>query len=127
MEEIAKEWMVFRMPVSSQDGVCAVGILRLDDGRHVVIVEELDENPGQSISNGWEQVVNAIHEKYSVPVADTVWIEHQREPDSYGAKLIGVWQLVTFSAAQPGEPRGKANWREMTADDWHELGLKPRQ
>ena len=126
MEEIAKEWMVFRMPAQSQDGVCAVEILRLDDGRHFVIVEELDENPGQSVSNGWEQVVKVVHEKYPVPIADTVWIEHEREPGSYGAKLIGIWQLVTFSPARPGELQGKANWRAMTTDDWHELGLKPR-
>jgi hypothetical protein len=127
MEVVDKEWMVFRMPSPEQDGVCAVEILRLDDGRHAVIVEELDDNPGQSVSGGWDYVVKAIHEKYPVPVADTVWIEHESEPDNYGAKLIGIWQLVTFSPARPGELHGKANWRAMTTDDWHELGLTPRE
>ena len=127
MEEIANEWMIFRMPNSAQDGICAVEILHVDDGRHVVIVEELDENPGQSVSNGWEHVVRTVHEKYPVPVADTVWIEHEREPDSYGAKLIGVWQLVTFRPARADEVQGKANWRKMTTDDWQELGLNPRE
>jgi len=126
MKTVAIEWMIYRMPNPVQDGVCAVEILQHDDGRHVVIVEELADNPGNSVSNGWEAVVSAVSDRYGVSIPEAVWIEHDSNPGSRSVKEFGHWQIVTFRAPKKGEVQGKAAWRAMTADDWHELGMNPR-
>src|SRR6476646_6019457 len=108
MTTIAKEWVVFRMLDPSQDGVCAAEVLRLEDGRHAVIVEELEENPGQSVSNGWEAVVKAMGQKYKLSIAHTCWIEHDSDPEPPRVKEFGHWQIVTFTPPKSGQIEGKA-------------------
>src|SRR5687767_14320219 len=121
MEDTIRELMPFPCP-NGTDGVCRVELLQLSDGRHVVICEELDDNPGMSVSGAWESVVETVSKKYQVPVQGTIWIEHNAEEFTTAGGTLGRWQLVTFRPPTRGERHGKAEWRNMTDDDWHELG-----
>jgi hypothetical protein len=124
MEPI-KELMPFA-GLNGQESVCRVEVVPLKDGRHAVICEELDDNPGASVSDSWEAVVAKVGKKYGVPATGTVWIEHNAEPFEAAGQVMGRWQVVTFKPPRPDEQRGRAEWRNMTDDDWHELGLAPR-
>lgn len=121
-EEVMHELMPFKSP-NGLDGVCRVEIRRLKDERFLVVCEELDDNPGQSVSASWENVVSTVGHKYGVPVNGTVWVEHN-DREYLGQ---GRWQLVTFKLPKRGQREGEANWHNMTEADWHELGLPPRK
>lgn len=127
MQQTVREWMIYRTPSPVQDGVCVIEILPLKDGRNVIIVEELEDNPGQSVSNAWECVVAAVHDKYHIAPSDAVWIEHEPNPVILGSEKMSHWQLVTFQNPPPGKILGKVEWRSMSSEDWHELGLTPRE
>ena len=113
--------------MGDRESVCRIEINPLKDGRHAVVCEEVDDNPGLSISQCWEEVVAKVCQKYELDPRSVVWIEHQqgvvRRPDG----ILGRWQLVTFKPPQPGQHQGKAEWRNMIRDDWLELGLTPRE
>jgi hypothetical protein len=121
-----RELLPFQAP-NGLDSVCRIEVFRLQDGRYVVICEELDDNPGMSVSGAWEAVVDAVRQKYGVPVNETVWIEHNAEAFEAGGNTLGRWQLVTFKMPAQDHVHGKAEWRNMKEDDWRELGLEPRE
>jgi hypothetical protein len=123
---MTRELLPFKAP-NGLDSVCRVEVLKLRDGRHAVICEELDDNPGMSVSGAVEAVVDAVSRKYGLPPTGTVWIEHNGEEFTAGGKTMGRWQLVTFKMPTLGQVHGKAEWRNMTEDDWRELGLEPRE
>lgn len=115
MEEI-RELLPFR-----NDSVCRVTIYRREELPAIVICEELEENPGQSVSNAWEIVAETICRKYRLPMEGTVWIEHN-EAQVELAVEHAPWQLITFRP-KPGERYWDVKWRNMTDEDWAELGM----
>ena len=57
--ETIRELLPF-VAANQQESVCRVEVIGLPDGRKAVICEELDDNPGQSVSNAWETVVAKV-------------------------------------------------------------------
>ena len=104
-----------------QDSICGIEQILLEDGRAVFIVTELDNNPGQSVSNCWENVVSAALYRYEVKPLDAVWVEH------YPGQTLprGPYEILTYTESADG--KANAKWRDMTPDDWLELGLPPRE
>jgi hypothetical protein len=81
--------------------------------RAVCIVTERADNPGASVTNAARALFNAVCAAYTLDPRCTVWIEH------YPARVPADYDLVTF----PGNG-GEPSWRDMTAEDWGELGLE---
>src|SRR4051812_41938223 len=106
----------FRSP-NQHDGVCRVERIELGDGRTVVICQELEDNPGQSVTNAFEAVAAQICAKYSLDIRNVIWVDHCEDDEDFHSATIKV--------SSRGELL-KPDWTEMTANDWIELGLEPR-
>src|SRR5437870_4300282 len=105
---------------------CALEILRLDDGRTVVIATEVKDNPGTSITNACEHLACRICIEFSIHPIDLIWIEHYGYPMPGDAKRHPrTYDLVTLTIL----PRGHhvvfthPQWRPMRDEDWLAMGL----
>ena len=106
---------------------CNVAMVVAPSEQTVIIVTELEDNQGLSITNAAEILFVAITRFFGVRLHNVVWIEHYTHEEEEGIDC--TWELVTFKC---NIVKGilKANdpdWRAMTPDDWQEIGLKPRQ
>jgi len=86
-----------------------------EDGT-VVILTELPDNPGMSVTNASEELATAITQRYRLAPARTVWIEHHwasehREADTYDA-ITYTWHGRTAS-----HPR----WRPIPVSEVYDL------
>ena len=104
------------------DSLCRVELVPLSDGRTLAVVTEVDDNPGLSATEAWEQVVAAACRRFALDPRTVVWVEHYPEPMAGHARF----QFVTFTLPLDGS-RGRPHWRAATADDWREVGLDPRK
>ena len=70
-------------------------------GRHVLIVTELADNPGTSVTNMAEQLATHICQDLDIPPQGLVVIEHCPEglfPESYDIVTFDFdWSLATFT------------------------------
>ena len=112
------------------DAFCALEILRIPDGRSVVIATELKDNPGTSVTNFCEHLAHRVCAGFLIDPSKLVWIEH------YGYPLPGTlkrhlrtYDLVTFlmMPARNNEVFASPKWCPMQDEDWLELGLEPRE
>lgn len=101
------------------DGICRIECIELVDGRTVIVCEEIDGNPGMSVTNAIEYVALQVCEQYRIDPHKLVWIEHY---DTSFAKEL-EWDLVTFEKIPPKGIFDGPNWKPMTATDWEALGL----
>ena len=112
------------------DASCALEIMRILDGRSVVIATEMKDNPGTSVTNFCEHLAYRVCVEFGIDPSKLVWIEH------YGYPMPGAlrrhprtYDLVTFLLMPAGHDGVFTNpkWRPMRAEDWLELGLEPRE
>jgi len=84
---------------------------------HVVVLSELPDNTGQSITNAIEQVAGEVLLNNVLPSTETVVIEHY--PAESHPPEAETFDLVTFEHAGP-EPvlRGGVWAIEMGAPEW---------
>jgi hypothetical protein len=104
------------------DGICRVERIYLRDGRVAVICTQIDENPGQSVTNSIETIAFQVCANFKIPSIDLVLIDHWkgRGPDR------DEYTLVSFEQRPPAGMFEGPSWREMTEQDWKSLGLRPR-
>ena len=108
---------------ANPDGICRIERIDLPDGRVVVICQELDENPGQSVTSAAAEIAGQWCRKHRVDPDKLVWIEH------YAAGPDGKpeWELVRLDrGAGPITFISAERWKPMELDDWRDLGLPPR-
>ena len=112
------------------DACCALEILKAKDGRNVVIVTELKDNPGTSVTNFCEHLAYRVCVEFSIDPSQLVWIEH------YGYPVPGnsnrhprTYDLVTFTLLRAAHDPvfARPKWRLMRDEDWLALGLEPRE
>jgi len=119
---------------------CRLELIPLVDGRTAVIVTEVSDNPGTSVTNAAEHLASFVCDRFRIDPDRLVWIEHY----GYGGRRERTYDLVT-SSRQPIQkiqwseavlryhPSGwqgyfeEPEWRAMTDDDWQALGVTPRQ
>ncbi|HEV2294535.1 MAG TPA: hypothetical protein VGR35_11820 [Tepidisphaeraceae bacterium] len=106
---------------NGHDGICRIERLQLRDGRTLVICHELEENPGNAVTNVIEQLIPQVARKFGLDLRRVVWIEHTEEAEGNAHE----WDVVNFKVDRRGSILDP-EWHPMTADDWHELGLEPR-
>jgi hypothetical protein len=105
------------------DGICRLERLNLGDGRVMMICEEIQENPGMSVTNAIELIAFQICFHFDIDPDKLVLIEHYEE--SFGDR--DEWHLVTFSSKPPQSNFENPKWIEMTTSDWAQLGFRPRK
>lgn len=64
---------------------------------NVVMVTELDDNPGTSVTNMAEQLATLICQEFSIDPASLIWIEHYPERGSKYDTYPEDFDLVTFT------------------------------
>jgi hypothetical protein len=124
--KVVREWLIYRSKNSTEDGVCEVEFIERIDDVPVIIFHELENDPGYGINIAWEYIVRAAERRFTIKAPEAVWIEHTLHDVKTKKGILKRWQLITFKHPLPGHKWGKADWRDMTYDDWHELGLPPR-
>ena len=74
--------------------ICGID-MRHRDNQHVIIVTELEDNPGMSITNAWPDLANIICEKFALPLSDKfTWIEHYPKRGSKHGSIPESWDQV---------------------------------
>jgi hypothetical protein len=101
------------------DGICLLERIDLPDGRIVIVCISTPGNPGISISNGVEDICFQVCERFEIPPARLVWLEHYEDYES--------WNSVTFATVPPKTPFRNPSWDSMDADKWEALKLRPKK
>lgn len=108
------------------DSFCRLEIFGLTTGRPIVVVTELDENPGTSVTNACEGIANAVYKTYIEPhgiTPDKVrFIEHY--PDS-AVKWSEVFFKVNTDRAGV-EHFEKPEWKHVKDPDWLEAKINQK-
>lgn len=102
------------------DGICRIEKIELSDQRILIVCEELEDNPGMSVTNAVEWVAAQVCRTYDIDPLRLVWIEH------YDANLFGndSWDIVRFGEMSENLEFVDPTWKNMTPLDWESLGLK---
>lgn len=102
--------------------------LHVTEDHDICIVTEVADNAGMSVTNAVEFLAAQVCKRHSLDITRVVWIEHYG-PDSYPDtkdKDGHRYDLVTFKLTSH-RTLTKPEWYPMSADDWYEIGLKPRK
>jgi hypothetical protein len=115
--------------VAGKDSRCDLEVIQLRRGEALVVCSERPDNPGTSVTDFAAELATSVCDRRGIAPDLLIWVERQPERNGPGGKLLPeFYKLVTFAFEQNGGtwrfvcPR----WREMTGDDWCELGLTPR-
>ena len=121
-EEEKPELFAYKSP-NRFDGVCRIERINLPDGRIVIMCEEVNENPGKSITNCIEYLALQVCEQYDIDPKQLVLLTHH--DTWYSAD--NEWMLVNFARIPPENSFQEPSWQEMTEADWRSLGFRPRK
>lgn len=128
MTPLILERFAYRVRGMRQLAVCRIEAIRLVDGRAVVIVVELPDNTGTSVTNACEELATQVCQQLGIDVRQLVWIEHYGFASCFDPQRVRTYDLVTFASVQPRRSPAfeGPSWRPMTDADWRALGLEPR-
>ncbi|MDO8613275.1 MAG: hypothetical protein Q7R32_10715 [Dehalococcoidia bacterium] len=104
------------------DGVCAIERIDLEDGRTAIICEEIDGNPGQSITNSIEHIATQLCDQFDIEPEMLVLIEHY---DTWYARET-EWDIVEFGRRSRESGFADPAWHPLSPHDWKMLGFRPR-
>jgi len=96
-------------------GRCRVRVFEPDEPErdsYVVVLTELRDNPGQSVTNAAEEIAAGVVLANALPTSRTVWIEHYEGGARGTPEDPATFDLLTFSADDP-EPvlrAGNGRW-----------------
>ena len=84
-------FLVYSLPNGSQEGTCRVEIWQ---GKpHIVVLTELADNPGMSITNACEHICSHIVDNHGLQNIPVIWIEHYFYEDG---RKNETFDLVVF-------------------------------
>lgn len=104
------------------DGICAVEYHFTRDGRVLLVLTEIVDNPGQSLTNCIEYVARQVAEQFGGEALDFIIVEHF--PNDLGDS---EWNLVEFDPPATERTAGTPRWRQITEADWALFGVRPRK
>lgn len=113
---------------------CRARIFRREDGRAAVIVTELPDNPGMSVTNAAEWIATTLLHRYDLDPNDTIWIEHypdRHPPGMEGERMFDeTFDLIRFRWEDEGRHRAPMrlspwartpDWRHLDREEVEEL------
>lgn len=101
-------------PVLITEGRCRVRLYKGFDGGYTVLLTELADNPGESVTNACERIATGVQPRWALDLTTTRWIEHY-PAESFREKGRGAtFDEITFT------------WGDGTAShpQWHRLPLE---
>jgi len=103
------------------DSVCGLEIKELGDGKVAVILTELEDNSGTSVTNFYEYLATEVYWKYLAPrpVESIIWIEHY--PENPRIEREAVWDRVFLR--WDGRRFSNPQWRPLDRETKGQLGL----
>lgn len=117
------EPQLFAYKAPGFDGICRIERVNLPNERVVIICEQIDGNPGQSITNAIEHIAFQLCEQFEINPQKLILIEHY---DTWFCNE-DEWNLVEFENKPPDSAFENPIWHPITEKDWLELGIHPRQ
>jgi hypothetical protein len=102
------------------DGVCVIERIDLPDERVVVACIQVAGNPGASITNTVETIVEQVCGRFEISPERVIWLENYEifDPEE--------WKLVTFGDVNVDGSVRDPSWKQMSFQDWDNLQLRPR-
>lgn len=119
--QTANEPEFFSYKSHSCDGVCLIERIDIPNGKIVVACIQPLGNPGNSITNCVEEICFQVCERFDIPPASLIWLEH------YDDGIDDEWRLVTFKLSPPSSLFCDPEWTVMTPNMWRDLRLKPKK
>jgi hypothetical protein len=102
------------------DGICLIERIDIPDGRIVVACIGITGNPGNSITNAVGEICFQVCERFEIPPARLVWLEHYEYYDD-------EWSMVSFGKVPPSARFSDPTWTTMTSRLWRDLRLRPKR
>jgi hypothetical protein len=70
------------------EGVCGLKIFPQANGIFILVLTELDENTGASITNCYDNISTQVHQQFlsDIPVDKIIWLEHYDDNSYYDKK-----------------------------------------
>ncbi len=96
------------------DAVCDLEIFKGVDGKVFVVLTELNENTGTSVTNFYEQLATLIYKQYlsAVPKDQIVWVEHYDENSYQNTRdQHESFDIVTLTWNEKLEAYQSPQWR----------------
>ena len=85
----------------------------------IIVLSELAENPGVSVTNAAAAIATEIARTYMIDLDTTIWIEHYGAFSYKGGDLDETFDRITFTWRN--RTASNAEWKRLTADELHEL------
>ena len=120
--EETPELFAYKSP-NGADGICRIERINLQNEKVVILCEDINSNPGMSITNCIEYLATQICDQYDIGPEKLVLITHHDTWYSHDNE----WVLVSFEQRPPEHIFGDPNWEVMTVEDWRALGFRPRK
>ncbi|MGC2236176.1 MAG: hypothetical protein WA584_08445 [Pyrinomonadaceae bacterium] len=105
------------------DGICRIERINLSNDYIVVICEQIDGNPGQSVTNAIEYIAFQLCDQFNINPQKLILIEHY---DTWFCNE-NEWNLVRFEKMPPDFAFENPTWQPITKEDWQKLGFQPRR
>jgi len=116
--------MEYRVPYNDYVAKCDVEVFIEVEGRCIVLITERQDNPGMSITNAMEHVIEQLMgmkrtrdhlnlPEYLVPktASEIIFVEHYPPEFSFGE----TYDIVNYNSHM------KPSWKRITRDQWGEL------
>lgn len=103
----------YRSLAAQQQGYCRLRIYKQRDGVQTVLLTEVSNNPGQSITAASEVIATGLARRYHLDPATTLWIEHW-PADTSDKPMEDAYASVKYT------------WKDGIASDprWRRLSLE---
>jgi hypothetical protein len=109
----------YQMPAVRVDGgFCRVRIYGANPYT-IIVLSELAENPGVSVTNAAAAIATEIARIYMIDLDTTIWIEHYGAFSYKGGDCDETFDRITFTWRN--RTASNAEWKRLTADELHEL------
>jgi len=122
MREIRNEIVNFKTGQAKLPTVCRFTVYETDNkSRYVVLLTELSENPGMSVTNASEEIAtkiyNEIFDKKKINPEQIVWLEKYDTEDYYDRVSYDVDGSVFSTKRFFSNPQ----WKRMSAGEFEAL------
>ena len=115
-----KDRIAFRMS-NGIEGVAAVMLIQLDDGRTLVCCTDDDPDQDAAVNMSVRDIFRTACKRHGLQPTQVVWIEHS-ERVAHTHLKAGGWERVDFDPPASGQ---NPTWHPMTEQDWRSLGTQP--
>ena len=104
--------------LQTDDGFCRLRIYAADAAT-VVVISELAENPGVSVTNAAAALATEIARIYDLETVTTFWVEHYGAFSYTASGGDETFDLVTFTWRN--RTASNVQWKRLTADELHAM------